>query len=394
MTAAQRARFAALLLALVLASLNLRPALTSVAPLMERIIADLDLSAAVAGLVTTIPVLMMGLLAPLAPTLASRWTQERVLAGTLLLLSVALVLRAFSHHSAVWLLTSAFAAGVSIAIAGPLMSGFIKQHFKRHMSLIIAAYSISVTAGAALAVVATLPLTAVLAGRWSWALSSWAVLSLLALAVWQLAVPTPTPRANNAARAEPLPLRSRQAWLFTLFFACQSGVFYALSTWLVARFEQAGVAPLQASGFASLFMGFGIVGAFLVPLLLDKVNDRRRLLFAVSLLSTLTILLIAWNPLWFPSLVTSMLGIASAGSFALVLALPVLETENPRQAASLTSMMLCVGYLLGGCVPSLTGIGRDLTLGYELPFTLLAGLSAAMTVIALALPSSAARSAH
>ena len=88
-TGAQPARFGVLLLALVLATLNLRPALTSVAPLMERMIADLNLSGAIAGLVTTIPVLLMGLLAPLAPTLARRWTQERVLAGTLLLLGLA-----------------------------------------------------------------------------------------------------------------------------------------------------------------------------------------------------------------------------------------------------------------------------------------------------------------
>ena len=53
-----------MLLTLMLAALNLRPALTSVAPLMERIIAELNLSGATAGLVTTIPVLLMGLLAP------------------------------------------------------------------------------------------------------------------------------------------------------------------------------------------------------------------------------------------------------------------------------------------------------------------------------------------
>ena len=108
----------------------------------------------------------------------------------------------------------------------------------------------------------------------------------------------PARNASHAARTEPLPLRSRQAWLLTFFFACQAGIFYALSTWLVARYEQAGVSALQASGYASLFMSFGIMGAFLLPLLVGRVNDRRWLLMAVTATSMLSILLIAWQPDW------------------------------------------------------------------------------------------------
>ena len=385
MTIEKPARFAVLLLALMLAALNLRPALTSVAPLLERIIAELSLSGAVAGLVTTIPVLLMGLLAPLAPVLARRWTLERVLAATLLLLALSLGLRAFSDSHVGWLLLSAFGAGISIAIAGPLMSGFIKQHFSHNMGLVIAAYSVSLTAGAAIAVVATLPLTAAMGGHWSWALASWALLAVGALIVWCCAVPMPARHANRAAAAEPLPLRSRQAWLFTLFFGCQSGIFYALSTWIVARYEQVGVSASQASGYASLFMGFGIVGAFLLPLLVGRVQDRRWLLMGVTATSMVSIMLIAWQPGWMPWLVNSIIGTTSAGTFALVLALPVLETDNPGQAASLTSMMSCVGYLLGGGVPALVGIGRDLTGGYALPFTLLAGLAGVMVIISFLL---------
>lgn len=387
MTKPQAASFARLLLALTLIALNLRPALTSVAPVMERIVSDLELSRATAGLVTTIPILLMGLLAPLAPMLAQRWTQERVLAGTQILLVLALVLRSISEQSTLWLLLSAFAAGVSIAIAGPLVSGFIKQHFNRHIGAVIAVYSVSITAGAAIAVIATLPLTTALGGHWDLALSSWALLALVGLLVWFWVVPLPAQQTDNTSQFEPLPLRSKQAWLLTLFFACQSGIFYALTTWLVAHYEQVGFPVWQASGFASLFMGSGIVGAFLLPLVVAAIKDRRWLLMAVTTTTTVMILLIALLPSWLPWLVTSVLGMTSAGTFALVLALPVLESNTPRQAASLTAMMLSVGYLLGGMVPSLIGIGRDLTASYVLPFTLLAGLSATMVMLSLLLKS-------
>jgi CP family cyanate transporter-like MFS transporter len=387
MTAPQTAKFGGLLLALALIAMNLRPALTSVAPLMERIVADLELSRATAGLVTTIPVILMGLMAPLAPTLARRWTQERVLAGTMALLAASLLLRGFSEQGVVWLLCSAFGAGVSIAIAGPLMSGFIKQHFSRYMGAVIAVYSVGITLGAAIAVAATLPLATVLGDRWDLALASWALLAILALVMWCLLVPLPAQRPDNKDQTERLPFRSGQAWLLTLMFACQSGVFYALSTWLVAHYEQVGFPVLQASGYASLFMLFGIVGAFLLPLAATKVKDRRWLIIAVNVTSTVMILLIAWFPSDLPWLVSSVVGATTAGTFALVLALPVLETNNPRQAASLTAMMLSAGYLLAGMVPSLIGIGRDLTASYELPFTLLAGLGVMIVILSMMLRS-------
>src|SRR5690606_39399159 len=53
-----------LMLALVLAAINLRPGITSFAPLIERIAEALDLSRGLVSLTTALPVLLMGLLAP------------------------------------------------------------------------------------------------------------------------------------------------------------------------------------------------------------------------------------------------------------------------------------------------------------------------------------------
>ncbi|MDQ3200770.1 MAG: cyanate transporter, partial [Pseudomonadota bacterium] len=58
-----------LLLGLILVALNLRPALSSMAPMLSDISRALGLSAAQAGLLTTLPVLCLGLFAPLAPIL-------------------------------------------------------------------------------------------------------------------------------------------------------------------------------------------------------------------------------------------------------------------------------------------------------------------------------------
>lgn len=375
-----------LLLALVLISLNLRPALTSIAPVMEQIVSELNLSRATAGLVTTIPVLLMGLLAPLAPMLASKWTQERVLAGAMACLAVSLAIRAFSHYGFAWLLLSAVGAGVAIALAGPLLSGFIKQHFAYRMGSTLAIYSVSLTVGASLAVGLSIPLTSIMGGHWDWGLASWGILAFVTFVVLCVFLPKSAQKPKQSAQHESLPWHSRRAWLLTAFFAAQSGVFYTLATWLVAHFEQSGLTVIQASFYVSLFMSFGIIGAFILPLLASKLNNRRWLIAAVTCSSTMMILSVAWQPTQFTWLVVSLLGASTAGTFSLALSLPVLESDTPAKASSLSSMMSSFGYIIGGTTPSLIGMARDMTHSFELPLTLLAGLSATMIVIALVLP--------
>ncbi|WP_059287694.1 hypothetical protein [Aquitalea magnusonii] len=54
---------------LVLIGINLRPALSSLAPVLGQIKTEIGISATMAGLLTTLPVLCLGLFGPLAPQL-------------------------------------------------------------------------------------------------------------------------------------------------------------------------------------------------------------------------------------------------------------------------------------------------------------------------------------
>ena len=195
----------------------------------------------------------------------------------------------------------------------------------------------------------------------------------------------PKSSSNNqpAYTHQKLPLDSFRAWLLTGFFAAQSGVFYALSTWLVAHFQHAGFDTIKASMLASSFMASGIIGAFALPLLAARVANRNILIAGVTLSSTFLILCIAWQPQWQPILIVSLLGITTSGTFALALALPVMESDSPQSASQLSSMMSSFGYIVGGVTPSLVGIGRDITHSFEWPMTFLSVLSFSMVIIAL-----------
>src|SRR6187397_3366824 len=81
----------ALVAALVLVAANLRTLMASLPPLAETIRADLGLSSAWMGVLTTLPVLCMGLLAPVANQVARRVGTATAVGGGITLVFAGLV---------------------------------------------------------------------------------------------------------------------------------------------------------------------------------------------------------------------------------------------------------------------------------------------------------------
>lgn len=368
------------LIALVLAAINLRPGITSFAPLIERIASDLSLSRAWVSLVTALPVLCMGLLAPLAPRLALRFGLERTITGCLGLILLALMLRVEGDRSVV-LISSAALLGAGIAIAGPLLSGFIRQHFHGHVGRVVAWYSLSMTIGGAAGAVLTAPAVVWLAHSWTWGLAIWSVPALLALLLWAL-IPNSSVVVVGEPQAGGLPWREPRAWLITAFFALQAGLFYSLATWLVARYEHAGLSFQYSSDLFSLLMLVGLPSSFLLPWIAQRRNNRYELLLTCGVLTALCLGMITFVPLLFPPLWAVLLGLSVSGSFALSLVLPLYEVDSPLAVSRWTSMMLCAGYSLASFTPVLMGLGRDLSGNYQWPFTVLTAMALLLCVFA------------
>ncbi|MFL9814848.1 MFS transporter [Stutzerimonas sp. VN223-3] len=369
------------MLALVLAAINLRPGITSFAPLIERIAEALDLSRGLISLTTALPVLLMGLLAPLAPRLAVRFGLERTIAMCLGLIGVALTLRLFGDNAVVLIGTAAI-VGAGIAIAGPLLSGFIKRHFLERMGKTAAFYSLSMAVGGTIGVVLTAPATELLDQRWTWGLALWAIPAVLALAIWWRLPNQPEAAVEHRAG---LPWGEPRAWLVSIYFALQAGLFYALATWLVARYHEAGFSLLQSNAFFSGFMLIGLPSAFAMPWLAQRFGKRHLLMACCGVLATVCLLVIAWVPQVQPLVVCMLLGVALNGTFSMSLVLPMYEASTPLAVSRLTAMMLCTGYCLACFTPVLTGLGRDIAGDYRWPFLVLAIMSAVMSILALRL---------
>ena len=369
---------ALLLLALILAAINLRPGITSLAPLIERIATELSLSRSMISLTTALPVLCMGLLAPFAPRFAVRLGLERTIGLCMALIALALVLRVVGHNSVI-LIGSAVLLGAAIAVAGPLLSGFIKRHFAGRMGSVVGWYSLSMAIGGAGGAVLTVPAMQLLGDDWAYGLAVWALPALLGLVLWSC-LPNRVEAESDVVVG--LPWRKPRAWLISAFFAIQAGLFYALATWAVARYHEAGLSLLQSNSLFSVSMLMGLPSSFLLPWLAQRFQNRYALLMGCGLLSSISLMMITFQPTVLPELWAVTIGFGLGGSFALSLVLPLYEAGSPLAVSRWTAMMLCTGYTLACLTPVLTGLARDLAGNYQLPFMVLTALALLMTLVA------------
>ena len=371
---------ALLLLALVAAAVNLRPGITSLAPLIERIAQELSLSRGFISLTTALPVLCMGLLAPLAPRLAVRLGLERTITLCLGAIALALVLRLVSHSSTI-LVGSAVLLGGAIAIAGPLLSGFIKRHFAGRMGQVLAWYSLSMAIGGAIGVVLTMPVAQLFGDDWSYGLAIWAVPAVLAVVIWCCLPKQHAEPLSQEDASAGLPWREGRAWLISAYFALQAGLFYAVATWTVARYQEAGLSAMHSNTLFSLAMLMGLPSSFVLPMLVQRFN-RYLLMVGCGSLTLVSLVMITFAPTFIPEFWALTLGFGMSGSFALSLLLPIYEAGSPMAVSRWTAMMQGMGYSVACLTPVLSGLARDMAGTYQVPFMVLTGMAAVMVLLA------------
>src|SRR3954469_7789075 len=165
-----RAATVAVLVAIVAVALNQRPAVVAVAPVLRELRADTGLSAALAGLLTTVPVLCFGAFAPFAPRLARRIGLGAAGGLSLLLLAGGIALRLLSPVALLY--AGSLIAGAAIAFANVLLPAYVKREFDRP-GVVMGLYSASLNIGAAAGPAFTVPLAAALGIDWRTALGLW-----------------------------------------------------------------------------------------------------------------------------------------------------------------------------------------------------------------------------
>lgn len=370
--------------ALFVAGLAFRAPILVIGPLLKDVQADLGMNHSVAGLLSSIPVLCMAILAPIGPVLAASLGPRVAVAACIAATAGFGLLRA-AAPDAFTVVFVTVGLGLGMGIVGPILTMVVRGSLPHRPTLGTGAYAMGYIVGASAAAAAAVPLAAALGG-WRGAFAAVAVGSFGALVAWWVLAP-PDRQARVAPRMPRLPLRSPIGWLLGLAFGLQSILFYATIAWLPSIYIERGWSPGNAAALNAFFAGLGIATTLTVPLIARWVHSRRAQLAIAASLALLGTIGIAAGGNGPPEadangvlayLSVLCLGFGIGIFFPITLTLPVEAARSPAESSALAALMLLVGYTLAAVGPVVLGSVRDATGSFLIAGWLLAVVAVVM----------------
>jgi CP family cyanate transporter-like MFS transporter len=378
-SAAIHPRSPLLIVGILLIATCLRAPITGIAPLLKLICNSFGLSSTAGGLLTTLPLLAFGGVSPLAVILARTHGLERTLFGSMLLIIAGIAVRTVGPASALFLGTVVIGSG--IAIGNVLLPSLLKRDFPGSVATLTAAYTLTMGIAAAITSALAIPLAQLSDSTWRLATGVVILLPVIGATVW---IPQLKSRSAPAKGAATLAHSSSVwcsmlAWQVTLFLGLNSFVYYCGISWLPAILHDAGYSTEEAGSLHGLLqLATASAGVILLPVI-RWMKDQRLAAASSSVvaLGGLIGLLFAshWATTW-----TILLGLGTGAGIILGLSLVSLRASNVQQAAALSGMAQCIGYLFAATGPLLTGILHDALGKWDVSLLLCALLCVAMAV--------------
>ncbi|MET9418711.1 MFS transporter [Streptomyces klenkii] len=376
---ARRARGVPLLVVgLVLAALNLRSAVTSLGSLLKEVRADLGMSGAVAGLLTSVPAFCFAVFGLAAPRLARRFGPAAVVCAGMAAITAGLALRPYVGGVPGFLVLSVLALA-GIAVSNVLMPLAVRRWFPDRVGPMTGLYSMAIAAGAAGAAAATVPLADAMGHSWRLGLGSWALLAAAAGLLWLVVArrdrtdgaAAPAAAAQDAPRTSIT--RSPTAWALGIFFGIQATGAYIVMGWMPAIFRDAGVAPSTAGVLSAVTMLTGVPLAFVLPRLAARLPHQGVLVVILGCFG-----LAGYAGLWLApaggAWVWAVLLGVSNSAFTLALTLIGMRARTGGGVVRLSAFAQSMGYLISIPGPLLVGWLNERTGGWDVPLALMAAL--------------------
>nr|WP_050767185.1 MFS transporter [Pseudarthrobacter chlorophenolicus] len=345
-----RRQLAYLGLCLVLIGLNLRTVFSSFSAVLPEITAQASLPGWAIVVLTTVPVTLLGVFAPLAPVLARRFGAERVLLGAMAVLTAGLLLRpadpGLPGGHLPGLLAGTAACGAAIALCNVLLPGLVKRDFPHRLGLMGGLYTTAICASAALGAGFTYSVYAA-AGEWTVALWFWALPAAVVLLLFFPVALRQHPARHQAVRDGVNVWRSAVAWQVTIFMVLQAMMSFSVFAWLAPILRERGVDGATAGLIVSVSIVLQMLGSLFAPALAARFRDQRAINTVVALMTGGGFALSIFGPLDLVWVWAGLLGLGQGSLTAVALTMIMLRTRDGHTAAHLSGMMQGVGYGLG-----------------------------------------------
>ncbi|MFL0179452.1 CynX/NimT family MFS transporter [Mycobacterium sp. SMC-15] len=361
---------ALLTVAVVLTALNLRPAITSVGPLLPEMRGALGASDTWAGVLTTLPGLCFAAAGLAAPWLSRRIGLGRTVSAALLILIAGLLIRVCDGPLVV--LGGTLVATAGIALINVLIPVIIRGSFPAQVGLMTGIYTAALQGGGALGSAVTPVLDDALGG-WRSALGAWSALALLALAAWVVGARgfdrpgAAAPAATTKGRSL---LRSKLAWTVTLFFGTQSFLAYVVMGWLPEVLIENGTSETRAGLLLGLISLIAVPISLIVSPLAARSDSQSGWIVGLGVLGISGMLGLLIAPAAAPLLWSVLVGLGMS-VFSLALTVIALRARDAQDTASLSGMAQGFGYLLAGVGPFMFGLLHHVSGGWTVPWLMM-----------------------
>ena len=375
--------------AVIVFGVSLRLMFGSASSLIDEIRDGYHLDAVEVALLTTGPVVCLGLGASVAPRLARRFSVLSVATVSMAVLAVGTALRVVPGWPI--LLVGTLLGGLGIAVANVLGPVLIRLLFPHRIGVMTGLLTALICVSAGIASGITPPLTRAVGDSWRVGLGVWAVPAVLAaLAMTVLTVGRARGlrrEARETAAAPAVPpmapavgVGARMRWAITGFMGIQSLLAYATVAWLPTIYRDRGVSADKAGLIFAVLSVSSIVTALGMPVLAARLRSQRLLAVSVVVLAAVGILGVlttgtagAW-----PCAV--LIGLGQGRALSLALVLMNLRTASAAEATTLSAFAQTAGYLLAATGPIAMGALHSLTDGWSVPLIALAATMVPLAV--------------
>ncbi|CAD7733623.1 putative transporter YycB [Xanthomonas hydrangeae] len=362
------------LAAILLSAFNLRTAVTSLTPLLERIADEYAFGAPTMGAIGMLPTAAFALTGVATPALLRRFGLLRTALLSMALASLGLVLRPLLPDTA-GLLVGSLVALAGMGMGNVVLPPLVKRYFGDRVGGVSTLYITVLQVGTLLPALLAVPVADALG--WRSSMVVWVLPALLAFAAWALVYANhrrlratgPAP-ITPTTEAEGRVARTALGWSMALTFGMTSLITYSMFTWLPTLLREAGASPAFGGTMVALFAALGMVGALTMPALAVRMRNSFPIVLLCAACHLVAFAGLWWAPLAAPILWVTLLGLGPS-TFPLALVLVNQRCRTAAGSAALSGFSQGMGYAVSCLGPFLFGWLHAHHGGWTSPFAFL-----------------------
>ncbi|WP_414045003.1 CynX/NimT family MFS transporter [Macrococcus sp. 18KM445] len=345
-----------LLAGVIVVASTLRAPLTAIGPMISDIGHALSLPNAMLGMLTTIPLIMFGLISPFVARISRYLGMSMTLLISMLILLLGLFIRIIPN--VYMLFTGTVLIGIGIAAGNVILPSFIKWRFPLQMGLMTGVFAATMNMTAGLGGGLSVPLSKINNGGYQYSLGFWIIFSVIGIVLWipQLKF---NPKLAVSEHRRPI-YRSKLAIAIALMMGFQSMNFYSTVTWFPDILMSYGVDQQTAGYYLMLNQFAQLPMTFLMPIIAMKMQHQRPLVFMFTGLFLIGFSALLFKQTTFIVIAMIATGLAGGAAFSLCMLFFSLRAKSTEDAIALSGFSQSIGYFVAAPGPMIMGYLHDM----------------------------------